>query len=184
MMIFGIKEGEMKNPLLVVSLVLLLCFAFGCQNKAEKAELEKFRAQAKVEEQNKALFHKFIEEWSNKNVDFVKDVYAPDFISSDNESKDEAIENDKTAWEAFPDLNVTIKESVAVGDIVFSTLIFTGTHKGMFSGIPATGNRFEVSGMNLCRFKNGKIIEEREEMDMLGLFMQLGMELKPKEAKK
>jgi ketosteroid isomerase-like protein len=27
----------MKNPILVVSLVLLLCFAFGCQNKAEKA---------------------------------------------------------------------------------------------------------------------------------------------------
>jgi len=36
----------MKNPILVVSLVLLLCFVFGCQNKAEKAELEKFRAQA------------------------------------------------------------------------------------------------------------------------------------------
>lgn len=27
----------MKNPILVVSLVFLLCFAFGCQNKAEKA---------------------------------------------------------------------------------------------------------------------------------------------------
>ena len=33
----------MKNPLLAVSLVLLLCFAFGCQNRAEKAELKKFR---------------------------------------------------------------------------------------------------------------------------------------------
>jgi len=42
----------MRNPILVVSLVLLLCFAFGCQNKAEKAELEEFRAQEKVEEQN------------------------------------------------------------------------------------------------------------------------------------
>ena len=45
----------MKNPLLVVSLVLLLCFTFGCQNKAEKAELEKSGAQAKLEEQNKEL---------------------------------------------------------------------------------------------------------------------------------
>jgi len=157
---------------------------FACQNKAENAELEKFRTQAKPEEQNKELFHKFIEEWSNKNVDFVKDIYAPDFISSDNESKEEAIENDKTAWEAFPDLKVTIKESVALGDIVFATLIFTGTHKGTFSGIPATGNRFEISGMNLCCFKNGKIIEEREELNMLSLFEQLGMELKPKEVKK
>jgi predicted ester cyclase len=51
-------------------------------------------------------------------------------------------------------------------------------------GIPATGNRFEISGMNLCRFKNGKIIEEREELNMLGFMQQLGMELKPKEVKK
>jgi steroid delta-isomerase-like uncharacterized protein len=174
----------MKKLLCVVSLAVLLCFAFACQNKAEKAELEKFRTQAKIEEQNKELFHKYIEEWSNKNVDFIRDIYAPDFISSDNESKDEAIENDKTAWEAFPDLNITIKESVAVEDIVFSTLSYTGTHKGAFMGIPATGNRFEISGMNLCRFKNGKIIEEREELNMLGFMQQLGMELKPKEVKK
>ena len=45
-----VKDGQMKNPLLVVSLVLLLCFTFGCQNKAEKAELEKSGAQAKLEE--------------------------------------------------------------------------------------------------------------------------------------
>ena len=45
----------MKNAILVVLLAVLLCFTFACQNKAEKAELEKFRAQAKVEEQNKAI---------------------------------------------------------------------------------------------------------------------------------
>jgi hypothetical protein len=32
--------------------------------------------------------------------------------------------------------------------------------------------------------KNGKIVEEREEANMLGLMQQLGMELKPKEAEK
>ncbi len=45
----------MKNPLLVGALVVLLCFTFGCQKKAEKAELEKSRAQAKLEKQNKEL---------------------------------------------------------------------------------------------------------------------------------
>jgi hypothetical protein len=34
-------EGQMKNPLLIGALAVLLCFAFGCQKKAEKAELEK-----------------------------------------------------------------------------------------------------------------------------------------------
>ena len=42
----------MKKFLWVVSLAVLLCFTFACQNKAAMAELAKFKAQAKVEEQN------------------------------------------------------------------------------------------------------------------------------------
>jgi predicted ester cyclase len=34
------------------------------------------------------------------------------------------------------------------------------------------------------RIENGRIVEDREEFDMLGLNQQLGMELKPKEAEK
>jgi SAM-dependent methyltransferase len=39
-------------PVFVGASVVLLCFAFGCRDEAEKAELEKSRALAKVEEQN------------------------------------------------------------------------------------------------------------------------------------
>ena len=42
-------------------------------------------------------------------------------------------------------------------------------------GLPAT---------LIYRFDNGMIVEEREEFDMLGAMMQLGMELKPKEGEK
>lgn len=34
------------------------------------------------------------------------------------------------------------------------------------------------------RIQNGKIVKEREELDMLGGMIQLGLELKPKEGKK
>jgi predicted ester cyclase len=51
-------------------------------------------------------------------------------------------------------------------------------------GIPATGNEIECSGMLISHFKNGKVVEQREDFDMLGLMMQLGMELKPKEEEK
>jgi predicted ester cyclase len=36
----------------------------------------------------------------------------------------------------------------------------------------------------MLRIRNGKIVEERETGDMLGLMQQLGMELKPKAVKK
>lgn len=55
-----------------------------------------------------------------------------------------------------------------------------GTHKGEFMGIPPTGKKIEYTAMVIVRFSEGKIVESREEADMLGLMQQLGMELKPK----
>jgi len=180
----------MKNPILVVSLVLLLCFVFGCQNKAEKAELEKFRAQAQIEEQNMALYRKLIEELNKENIEFVREANAPDYVyyfpsaNPKTMDTDEVIAMIKTNKEGFPDVNWNLEEQVAAGDVVISRLVVRGTNTAAFQGMPATGNKIELSVLNWCRLKDGKIVEEREEVDMLGLMQQLGMELKPKEAEK
>jgi hypothetical protein len=42
----------MKKYLSIIPLVFLLCFVVGCQDKAAMAELEEFKAQAALEEQN------------------------------------------------------------------------------------------------------------------------------------
>lgn len=99
-------------------------------------------------------------------------------------SREEVIEMMRMLWSAFPDCIWNIEELVAVGDVVVSRNTFKGTHKGTFMNIPATGNKFELNLMNMSRVKNGKIVEEREEYDGLTLMQQLGMELKPIEAKK
>jgi predicted ester cyclase len=52
--------------------------------------------------------------------------------------------------------------------------------RGSIQGIPASGNKIELSGIAVVRIENGKVVEEREESDMLGLMQQLGRELKPK----
>jgi steroid delta-isomerase-like uncharacterized protein len=180
----------MKNPTLVVSLVLLLCFAFGCQNKAEKAELEKFRAQAKIEEQNTALYRKMVEEWNKGNFEYLKETYAPDYVyyfPSGNPkpmSREEAIEMIKGIREGFPDIIWSIEELVAVGDKVIVRNLFRGSHTGNYMGIPPTGNRIEVSSIIMARIRDGKIVEEREEYDTLPLMQQLGMELRPKQVEK
>ena len=99
-------------------------------------------------------------------------------------SREETDENIKTLWKGFPDLSFTIEEVVAEGDKLTTRFSFTGTHQGEFMGIPATGNRVEVSGLIISLIKNGKFVEDREETDILGMMTQLGMELKPKEVKK
>jgi steroid delta-isomerase-like uncharacterized protein len=180
----------LKKYLCVVPLALLFCFTFACQDKAAMAELEKYRAQAKVEDQNKEIVHKGAEEKNKKNAEYFMDVYAPDYVyfypsgTSKSMSREEVIEEMRMIWSAFPDCTWNIEELVAVGDVVVSRTTVRGTHKGTFINIPATGNKFELNLINMSRVKNGKIVEEREDYDSLGLMQQLGMELKPREAKK
>ena len=180
----------MKNPSLVVSLVLLLCFVFSCQNKVEKAELEKFRAQAKVEEENKAVVNRMWEGWNKEDIDTIKELMAPEFVryipsnSIDIRSPEERAAFIKAHHIAFPDANISIEELYADRDRVIYRFIMRGTHQGEWKGIPATGNKFEMSGIGILRIENGKVVELREEPDRLGRMMQLGMELKPKEVKK
>lgn len=180
----------MKNPLLVVSLVLLLCVTFGCQNKAEKAELEKFRAQAKIEEQNREFVKHYFEELNKGNIEIINELCAPDYLfyspslSPKPMSREEALGFIKTVFKAFPDVNWRIEKQFVTRDTAIIWNVSTGTHQGEFAGIPATGNRVEVSSILLWRLKDGKVVEEREEADYLGLMQQLGMELKPKEIKK
>ena len=180
----------MKNPLLVVSLVLLLCFAFGCQNKVEKAELEKLKAQAEIEAQNIELIKKLFGELSNRNAEIFYELYAPDAkyyfpsrITTPISRDDEAAQA-KMFFAAFPDVTSEVVDIFAIKDQVIARTIVRGTHQAEMEGIPATGNKVEFSALLVFRIKDGKVVEELEEADMLGLMQQLGMELKPKQAEK
>jgi predicted ester cyclase len=180
----------MKNQILVVSLVLLLCFAFGCQNKAEKAELEKFRAQAALEEQNADLVKSIFEGLSQHNETVYQEFFAPEYgwhFPSNNPNgltREQEAGFVKMIWAGFPDIRWNIEEIVARGDRTVARFTAKGTHKAEFQGIPPTGNTVEASGIWMARITNGKIVEAREDSDMLGMMQQLGMELKPKEVKK
>ena len=62
---------------MILPLALILCFMVGCQDKDAMAELEEFKAQAELEEQNKALIRNGIEEMSKKNFGILREIYAP-----------------------------------------------------------------------------------------------------------
>src|SRR4030043_761223 len=100
----------MKNPILVVSLAVLLCSTFGCQNKAEKAELEKFRTQAKIEEQNKEIVSREWDAYSKGDYEAFKQVVAPEYVWYDPSGSvkpralEEQIEYGKMQRKSFPDL--------------------------------------------------------------------------------
>jgi steroid delta-isomerase-like uncharacterized protein len=180
----------LKRSLLAIPLAFLLCFAFGCQDKAAMAELEAFKAQAAVEEQNIELAKNVHLAWTKKDYELIRASCSPGMVyySPSNakqlDNLDELIEFADGFIASFPDYEIGIKEAVAKGDIVALRAVVTGIHGGDFMGIPATGNRIEFGQMLFFRVENGKIVEMREDFDNLGLMQQLGMELKPKEGVK
>jgi steroid delta-isomerase-like uncharacterized protein len=181
---------RMKKLLIIIPWILLLCITFGCQDKEAMAELEEFRTQAAFEEQNKELIKSFFEVVDSGDVDKMRDYYRSETVyyspsgSSNPMTGDEDIELTKMFVEAFPDLSHNIEEIYAVDNKVIVRLMTEGTHVGELEGFPPPGNALKVSSIYIFTIKEGKIVEARADADMLGFYQQLGMELKPKEAKK
>ncbi|UCE21536.1 MAG: ester cyclase [Candidatus Aminicenantes bacterium] len=174
----------MKKIFMIFPIVILLCFFSGCQDK------ESMNAQAEIEEQNIELIRNFFAAIDKGNVGIYEEIFAPDaaFYSPSGISEplfqDHEIETKKTYSQVFPDLVHTIEEIIAKGDKVIVRTIARGTHLGDHAGIPVTGNKIEWSAIRIFQIDNGKIVRMWEETDLLGLFLQVGMELKPKKAEK
>ena len=58
----------------------------------------------------------------------------------------------------YPDLTVTVLRQYAEGDTVISEVVLRGTHLGTFCGIPPTGETVEITGVNIDRAAEGKIV--------------------------
>ncbi|MGA2361369.1 MAG: ester cyclase [Candidatus Aminicenantales bacterium] len=180
----------MKKYLFEVPLVLLLCFSFACQDRAAMAELEKYKAQAKIEEQNEALVRTVFDGLNQRKEAVYQEIYAPEYgwrFPSNNSkamTREEEAGFVKLLWAGFPDIHWDIVEMVSRGDRVIARYVARGTHKGEYQGLLPTGNTFEGGGIWMGRIKDGKIVDAREDFDVLGWMQQLGMELKPIQAKK
>ncbi|HEX5500974.1 MAG TPA: ester cyclase [Thermomicrobiales bacterium] len=75
---------------------------------------------------------------------------------------------------AFADIEQTVEDQVAEGDLVASRGSWWGTHTGAFQGIPPTGKRIAMTWIGLDRLAGGKIAEHFAQLDLLGVLQQLG----------
>ncbi|HXV72832.1 MAG TPA: ester cyclase [Acidimicrobiia bacterium] len=76
---------------------------------------------------------------------------------------------------AFPDLTATVDEQIAEGDKVVSVVTMTGTHKGDFMGMPATGRSFTIPGVSIWEVRGGQLISEWVNWDSMAMMQQLGV---------
>jgi len=80
---------------------------------------------------------------------------------------------------AFPDLQLAPVTVVADDEHVAMAYTINGTHKGEFQGIAPTGKQIAARGVEIVKFRDGKLIERWGSSDEVGILKQLGMTMAP-----
>lgn len=76
--------------------------------------------------------------------------------------------------QSFPDVSMTVEDMIAEGEKVAVRFTLSGTHRGEFMGMPATGNEITVPGIDFFRVRDGQIAEHWGVSDMAAMMEQLG----------
>lgn len=76
--------------------------------------------------------------------------------------------------EALPDLTVEVQLMVAEGDLVAVRSIMRGTHRGELMGVPPSGRRVAIDGIDILRVVDGRIVEHWGLTNVLGFLEQSG----------
>jgi predicted ester cyclase len=182
-LVIKVREGMMKKYLWVVPLVLLLCFVINCQDKAAMRELEKYRAQAAVEEQNKALALRCVDAFQKGDIAALKDIFSPDYVghmrehTTQTQTYEMVLESPKNIMAGFSDIAIIVEEAIAKGDKVTIRYTAKGIYTGADLGLTDMRKKIEISGIAIERIENGKIVEVWDAADSLSFFKQLGAEL-------
>ena len=131
-------------------------------------------------EENKAIARRGYEAINQKNLDALDEVVASDMTDHDPvPGQAPGLEGVKQYFSslhaAFPDVQMDVEEMIAEGDKVVARVSVSGTHQGEFMGIAPTGNRVTITGIDILRVADGKIVEHWGRFDDLGMMQQLGV---------
>jgi steroid delta-isomerase-like uncharacterized protein len=76
---------------------------------------------------------------------------------------------------AFPDLRLDVQDVFASGSKVVARVKYTGTNRGDFMGMPATGKHVDVQLIDMFLFGDDGLVREHwGVMDALAMMQQLG----------
>ena len=128
-------------------------------------------------EANKALVRRAIGD-NHGAGDAGSDIFASDFTAY----MPGQAPMDRATFEHFvsavtdgmPGYTYEIHDQIAQGDLVANRLTWRGVHSGTLAGVPATGRAVELRGINMFRVRDGRVVEQWAQLDMLGLLQQIG----------
>ena len=131
-------------------------------------------------EQNLAALGKFAEAVNTGNFDLFREAVAADCVDHDPApDQGPGPEGYRTFFSAvraaFPDLAVGLDTMVADEESIAFAYTMNGTHRGVLMGIAPTGKKMKIRGVQISKFRDGKMVERWGSSDQLGMLEQLGV---------
>ncbi|MBI1879196.1 MAG: ester cyclase [Chloroflexi bacterium] len=134
-------------------------------------------------EKNKAIVRRFYDEVfaaGKMNITAIDQHLTDDFVGHDLP----AGLNGRAGYKKFVGMfaasfsdttQIEAHEIISNGDKIVVRWSSTGRHTGEFMGIPATGQRIRLKGIDIFRLAEGKIAGLWQEMDLLGVIQQISV---------
>lgn len=162
----------MKNIILSLAVVCITCFSSNAQKLAvftSKDANEQNADQTTAMAVSKAILDGDWEKLDgllDENFTYTGDgaVYT----------KDQYIGFMQEMRSAFSDFNMSLEKSVVENNFVSIRFVATAINTGKFMGAPATKRNLEVNGIFMRKVKNGKVMQEWQTTDLLGVMRQIG----------
>ena len=119
-------------------------------------------------DENKLLVRRFYEEVVNKgNVSRLAEFVPPDGLEG---MKEHVLGVRNT----YPDLHLTVEQQIAEGEWVVTCVTARGTHQGVWLGMRPTGKKVEMTGVNVDRVIDGRILEHGGAANLLEPLLEIG----------
>ncbi len=126
------------------------------------------------------VIHRFVEEvYGEGKVELIDELVDEDYVEHTmmegfppgREGLQSFVQ---TLHAALSDVHAEAERVLVDGDQLAWRWRMTGRHTGESMGIPASGNRIEITGNDVGAMRDGKLVERWCEQDMLSLMTQLG----------
>ena len=132
-----------------------------------------------LDDDNRALVHSLRERLlATRDPAVVDEFFAPRFVSHNMPpgfpQGPDGVKRFLALFEQVGNLDVSLDELICEGDKVAVATTTSGVHDKELFGFAPTGRRLSVTGIDLLRIEDGRIVEHRGLTDTVGLMRQLG----------
>ena len=128
-----------------------------------------------------AIARDFFESWNRRDWSHYRELMHKDYSYTGGDGKaqpgaEAGLAVAQVFANAFPDGRIEPDKIHVCGDnVVIAEFVGRGTHKGDLMGMAPTGRHVAINVCDVLEFRDGKIIAEREYMDMMAMMQQLGL---------